>query len=765
MWTPEQLVLQGTYCSPGQIYDELFALRQQLQAKQLALLSFDASTPFRSLCFCTHAAAHSSLRDQSFTRLGSELLICTSDSPEEELDEIFGPAELGRFQAFKPLAEMHSENPWLGVSDSAKGNLRCLLLVQDPTEPDWTAVAQHAVHRLTLMANGTLNVSVQHDNALMLGIDKIATSYDSGLEPPLGPRDAHELLKVLRDAIGAEAISWYGYSPDTGELEVRYTTPSRLVEPRSSMDARVKAYSDGLVPVPVIALERNRAVFRTDTANSFQFKKNVIQLQSVWSAVQRVSAVDRQERSPVEIFELAIPVPRSPLGRRFPLDGVLSVARIGAADSPPVGFDAYSLALARNAALRLALFADLHRSDKSNRDLADLASSAPQRRVQQLAATRVPSFLADFDGVHEQIQSLLGSLRDATRAASATLRLLAPSTGQIREEFGGIYSLHRYAADPVSLLLDSHNEIALSQQSVHAWVVRNGRICHLPDLSVLPQPDYPDLENPLLLRSSMSELCLPVFVDGRPVGSINLESPDRHAFDFSVGLASNYATAVSSRVSELRGAIAESTLSLSSQVYRETHTLFQLAEGIADKAANGDDSADVLSDAHKMISVILDGDDSGAPERRNSSPAAWILNHVISEIGLEFISHSIDETTEVVAGLHVRIVEEALRDVLSNVQKYMSRAPGSRAKVDGFVTKLAGRSHLDIRIRHLTRDPLPASLSQRLFRIPVALGIDGRPHLGSFTSGALLRSIGGDAFMRLGDEERSVEIVLSIPVQ
>jgi hypothetical protein len=762
-WTPDDFILNGDYCSVDEIYRAVESLRSALGADDLVLLTFDSRTILRSLCLSTSTtplgkAIEEGFRQRPFSRGQDYLALDRSMTTAAQL-----LSTLSRYPTFSRLNDTPPPSNWILLNDVGSPSDRTLRIAVLGRSASWgtsnavDVIPAEGATKLQIMVNGTAIAGVYRDNQITKAINGIRVHGADGLSSPGKNEQAiGQLLDILREAVAGDGLAWYETSRSDQTLYLRFVSCRAGLHPINPISLGEKTVAS------IEAADRNQPVLITP---------DLATLQSRWHNVEH-SLSSTWEAGGAAVDELAMPVPLTPLGQGSLPAGVLSVAK-RRSGKEGAGFGPYDMALVRNAAIRISavrleeLLADT--SEAHHSLLVRVTRTVdPHLRDELLTELRAPgagrsAAIYDVECARPHIADIVKLLARLTAADTVTFRALTVHESATAD---AAFCMQRVAAYPPHVLGDEASIIPLSEDSVHSWVAKTGQTCYLANVgNPATYSSYPGLHKALSVRPSRSELCLPVFVDDRLAGTLNLESEYRDAFAGVIPLVEAFAAQVALVLRWVRWAIATSTLSLASGLHRRAHEMLQDLDSLSGVAAElpSTDREEVLNITARLSNALV-GDEVQSEEPATAKPLAAIFNEVVELLEVRFIEPYLQECTSLISSGSVGAVRAALTDALASAQRHMSREPGSRLVVRCWRRRYGGVDYVDLVVRHQTSRLVPEGLSKRLFRVPIALPGSKlqRPHLGSYTAGYLLRSVGGDAFLRrLGP--RSVEIVLSIP--
>jgi transposase len=763
LFDPSDYLLEGRPTTPAQLRRVLELVLEDLGADEVVLVTISGRKILRSVSFSTTNTARgrglaTTLRHGATLGDPQHQLVLAELSPEAFIDVLRDQPPLAAFipsmDQITVLAPPRQRSRHSTTVRVVAFNMR-----SSPSE-----VGSSLVALLEVMVNTSANVDVAKDIALTTAVTHLGSRLPAMDEDLVRPSEIDQLLTLVLHAIDADSVALYERTPDGASLRLVRATPSDIVIPHEGMlltdDTNVNS----------VAVTRRRPVFLTpDQVGLSAPAQGPKDLTSAWSLSEDVRDTN----------ELAMPVPSAPLGRLGPTYGVLNVCR-AAVNADRAHFNRYDLAVMRNLALRVGFAIHTNRLVNAQRALAKLVSrghsTSPGRtstagmfRALAGPTDGVPS---DFHAARPLLNDLVHDLADATSAATCTLRLLLPGDGRHRKKRQ--WSLVRFAASPEERLHDDAAVLPMGVNSVHGWVARTGTSCYIPDLGDSKFfKRYPGLGGPQNIRNSKSEMCFPVMIDQRLVGTLNLESRVIDAFAIHLGTAESFAAAAGQLLASALSDIAETTLSFTSAVHNSAHAILQSLDGIS-RSVNARPPDEFTSDMTHRIQSIEDllSETSDPMDQFRADPQ-WpgadlmeLIELVRRAVKLEHLTVVAPTDSSPLVDAHLApAIKFAFADVLAGVQRYMSRAPGDRAFLEVHRRTIGGRPYVDVVIVYPSSTPLPSSLTEQLYRVPLAAERPGedRPHLGSYSAGAVVRNLGGDLFFRVTGTKRA-EVLISLPV-
>lgn len=740
IWSPDQLILDGKPCSLDDLRSKLADIRHEVDAEDLLLIAEGRNTLLRSLCLSTSATSIG--RDLSNHLKGERLVelkgvdflrtLATGTLTHSDVKS------LSQLSPFEPLDQVRDWTIQLSRHGSSRaGGLTASLLVLAGSRKVPADKVSSGTRELAVMVNSTSEAGVYRDTALTREIASLRVIDDVG--------GVKRFLDLLARRLGVDGAAWYDINPRSDELRLVTHSEGPLdPAPIVSLEARSA--------VAVAAFQEHQPIVLMKGLSAFGHKPTERKLESTWK--QSIGG---------PVAEAAIPIPSGPFGERVRYSGVLSVA---SRDFSAQFIGPYELSLLRNATLRLALYSAQRDSNGAALALASYIASAPSGRtrakfIELPPKERQASIPEDIYSLKSQLEALAAEVAKATGSDTVVFRVLVcDAVGA-----GTFYRLKRLAVFPQDTEFDEHDLVRLDTNCVTAWVARTGTPCNLSNIDDPRTFDpYPGLTKTIRVpnRESKSELCLPIFADGRLLGTLNLESRQKYAFQHTVGIATAFAAEAGSLLERHRAAIAESVLSLASRLHRDSHYFLQLTEELA-RMAKESESRRASSKLRRIRSVL-----TGLTSRERIQKSVHLTSLIeksLQKQPIEYIWRDQPREDVVISRQDSIRIGAAFADIFVGVRAH--KAVGEPIILSSHNVRLGGRLYTDIIVSERTQALMSLTLEDKLYRAPVARPNerDGRPHLGSYTAGALLRSIGGDARIRICDRlGRYVKIIASIPV-
>lgn len=738
-WTPVDFLLHGRYCEQEAISECVDALRRDAAAKAALLIAFRGRTVFRSLLLIRHedpeteAALQAALAKTAGRGAADDPpwgpFDGDTDSPEVLVNGLLASAPLRTFSSATPEdIRVLIHHPGSGVDNKERNDPRpagVVMVLLGARKGCGSEEEAERAEELLYMVNGSAPVVV-HGN-LDAERDVRSAIFDLYESPagevglPLSEENTdvdrrsatQDTLEIALELTGASVGNIYFESRDASVLELQAAERNALPLEEIEIDA----------PDSVVAWVHSRG--RPMVINDFQ-RMPSHGYRAVTSADERAYA------------ELAVPILRSTAhGTTAPVIGVLNVEKVLGRDS---GYFTYrDLTVLRLLASRLGLWLAQDRLSYFSRSLAAMtrrnavtSGSLEGAGSRPVGLEHVP---ADAWNARAVIDETLRSVYELTPSQSATVRLLSSDAK----------NLVRVSAYPAPVLADGDVTIPLrSMASVNAWVAREGRPCYLPSLKARHRyQHYPGLQGHLELRPEMSsELCLPIYVGSQLVGTLNLESRQRDAYADSMDVALAICEQVAVAIEQARRAQEQIVLTMNWASTANVHELVKCVDELNGLAVGDQRLGSLARRISQLIHAGVDEDQHASADLRS------ILIRVFEEcraVNYLEISESCELSLRY-SGASELILRTALAELANNAFSETRRASGPMLiRVSAHHSKVGGTDYLSLYMRNPIRQRLSSDLRDALYRVPQR-DASGRMHIGSFTVGALIRSIGGEVY-------------------
>ncbi len=398
------------------------------------------------------------------------------------------------------------------------------------------------------------------------------------------------------------------------------------------------------------------------------------------------------------------------------------------------------------------------------------------------------------------IDSTLKFLVDYTQSLSATCRILTGDVGEVFDR-----SLYRVSVFPEAEGIKSPERIPLHDvaSSVNAWTAVNGRPVYLSAIHHIEATDeapakaeipdlglYAGLEAPAVYREMRSELCVPIFAEGRLVGTINLESAHPRAYDSTAEVASESANTIGVALLTSRRSIGAELIMDAGGFLDRRHELDRLLHVLREEIRTGN-SADSpkLGEWERQVDSILhyiylQPRLAIADEETNPTVGTTLLEALVhtkwsdtsggTDELLRFLDPDAGEgaKTEFESCLRASIGREqatalkfALIQALGNVRVHSRGAKPAKPWAQEIRLRLHQRTiggvvNVYVALRSLASlRRLNALDVDKVYREPIMIQDDERTRMGAYIAGEVLRRCGGSAFMRVDTYEDVLAVV------
>jgi GAF domain-containing protein len=743
-WTAADFLLDGRYCEREDIAAAVSRLRILTKARMALLVAYRASTLFHTLLLIDDDDEERGQYYQAKLLAGERWrqpesipldgLAWDGTEARELLDR------LKRHPPFEQIADalqgeikiLHRSRPGSGASVAAPPSASIhLLLFESRLNPPMSTLGP-ALDELHLMVSGSAAVVVHGNLKAEEIIDQalVRNSHPHDADDhPQGPLfDSGELNQVASSLL-KKAIDLTGSRLGNVYLADRDGTHLQLI-----------AYERNAKPRWKIEIEDRKSVV------SWVFRRNrpmVINSIPDFLRDRPDGFIDVAGDLGTPLRELAVPIIQyfSAEGQDKVI-GVINVEKFTEEDGHTNEVYSYrDVTVLRSVAQRIAMKRASSLVDQASVTLAGLMKrstsaaewrdDAPRDLDQQLPA--------DAMVAKEIVVEALRGVHSLTQSFSASVRLLSPD-----RKF-----LVRFAAFPPERMDDPPMEIDIEdRESVTAWVAREGETCDLKNVRNREEfRRYLNLNKCYdAKRDTTAELCVPIVVNGRVVGVMNLESRIRDAYTDSVGIASAVAEQVGLAIQYARRFHEQAVLSMSTATTANVHELGKLSDRLRGTAESHDGPvADTLLGAAEDI---LRFSRSGA-DLQDLPPVSLktLTEEVLDELRVTSVFEIYEQPppSMVYTGADALTVRGALIALIDNANRKGDDDPG--CGISWRTTLIGGKEYGTLLIANRIRMDLDPADLKDLFRRPLRGPHSSRVKLGAFTAGALIRSLGGDVFV------------------
>lgn len=773
MWEPSDFIIRGQYCDESSLRSALELIRSQHGARYGLLLAHAEGTFFQSLLMVSHETS-SEWRPFERTLLASRLSVPANLDRSMKISHGFEPIAphllLDFFSSTQAKAEIErrllDQSLWCAVENSAgksttDPNREPVTITVIFSEPQKSLKAA-SIDQVHTMVNGTAAVDLFREARRSLRIDRfVAADFEQidnasvGPPPQTNPVRVHP-LDTLHDF--AQRILEAALHLTRSSVGNIYLTDS------ASRDLILIAHERNVIPFPHIDYRDKKSVVAWVNRRARPLLINSIS--EFKRTHSEIGYLDVHASGSKPFAELAVPILlKHPEASRPAVLGVINVEKARGDKGVYNADDVIALQqladrfvlLRSNSLLKLsaASLASLTRSNAvAGNQIANFGRTGNRH-----PSRRFGSIPSDLRRSRSALSSNLEEIYTLTRSSSVTIRLLSPD-GRLAT---------RFAAFPEARMNDRYRQLAITDApGVQAWVFRTGKVCDLRDtLDPKELERYENLSSVLTARSHpRSELCVPLFVYGRMVGTMNLESMVPNAYSDMRPVVEAMAEQIALQLAMTRRSIEQEVFSCSASTTLNTHEILKAAKQLAEEQA-ADGSPLTVSLARSIGAEIL------------ACISAMVVRRETEQLTLDaIVSRSIDSNSlhqnvrfhglpipdqfayDPVNTLALKMVfGELLRNAANAASK--AREP-FLLNIESGRRSLGGRIYDTLRISNSVLDQLHPRWADKLYRFPLVANAQDRLHMGTYIVGALLRSIGGDIYLDLSDPRRFAS-VLEIP--
>lgn len=740
-WTPSDYVLHGRYCETDSIASCLNDIRRAARASSVLLIAFRGRTLFHSLLLISHC-------DPKRRRTLQRALVSHPYTPGSDVPP-FARMNAGSMTAAKLCAELARHRPFSDLTELFEGKKRLLRPLLDRTSSQ-TEISPASLFVLVFESNRGVRSA-----ALRCLSRELHTMVNASAPVVVnGSLEAEREVDAKMDHIERSSELFAAPSKRGGKAQrergvaipptvLKELLNAALSLTRSSIGNIYFALRDGKT-LGLAAATRNAKPIRSipiknvDSVVPWVFDRrrpmiiNDIRDYTLMHPASGYRSVAAKGLRPYA--ELAVPIVEA--GGASATGNVIGVINIEKASPLDTSYYTYrDLAILRSIAGRISLWCVHGLLVDFSRSLAQLTgrNALPVHGSEQGAQAHEVEIPADALDAKNTINDALRSVYELTRSHSATVRLLSADRQHIV----------RFCAFPTGRLADKHRLIATTNTaSVNAWVVRTGRECHIPSLRSRPlSPLHPGLTGALERAGTESELCLPLLVNGRVVGTFNLESRYRGGYADSLELVRAAREQVSLALQYAQRAHEQTVLSMMVSASANLHQLLKVAE----RLATAHDPVD-LKETSRTIMRLID------PARaRVTSSSPMTTTEIIAEVAAELRYQDIilfrnkAPVTIRHSGIQALMLKIIFRELFRNAYDASGKVK-LRCTIRWLKTSVGGKQYLTLNIANPIRFRVAPDTTSKLFRVPL-FEKKGRTHIGAFTAGALARNLGGDIYV------------------
>lgn len=781
-WTPQDFIVDGRYCDSQPLVSELEGLRRARSSDALLLFAFRETTVFRPLLRLVHKDPQRlpELRQilVSKTNLTSKI---ARDSPTTEslklslttalpIDELgLGELELTLLERVEQETPHPADDPRAPLTRPA--SIVVLAFGGRPAKGE-----QSALDALLLMVNASAPVIAHRElegqtdlrealaqtertwnekRSALPGGGALSdlSSAPPGKEANWHPDDYATMLldlalQVTRSSVGnlyvakrdGRTLKRIAHRLNADEFEELH--PAKENEPRS---------------VVMRAYERGRALIIND----------VIDYQRMNPQAGYVSVLDDPDLEPYA--ELAVPIeqgpfaslvpPRSPAHAQPPRTkpiGVINVERVRPNDMAAGDFTPSDLAALQTIAFLYSLRRAGSLTMASASSLARLTQRnalAPAGAALELPdGAHIADVPADLLSARESLALIAAQIHALTRSTSVTIRVVTP------DQLG----LVRLVAFPTERLNDKYAVISISdRESVNAWVAHSGMPCYIPNALDRGGTHFDGLGGIVTVPDRepvRSELCLPIAVQGRVLGTLNLESAQHSDYpDDVTAVVSALAQQAGVAIAQARRADERRLFAIHAEQTRRSHRILKKVGKFNKWLKAHDHHVDSSNSGElkRLAEEISTAADPLRPAAATTTTLSGTRRPAREAVEESLRRSRVDDHVEVrslppegllLHELAAHVLTIALTELLQNGANYVSARTNLTftVRLRYRLVKRGLRSFLCLEVTNRVEEALPPEIVSLLYRRPVSRD---RTHLGAYVAGAYVRSVGGEIYI------------------
>jgi GAF domain-containing protein len=778
-WHPQDFIVGGRYCDSHHIVDELEDLRRARGAKALVLLALRETTVFRPLLRLAHA-------DRERLQELQELLVSRSDltsvarrgASRENLKQSLVAAlpleELGLEGIETTLLERIEQPTPHPASDPRPPLTRPASVVVLAFGGKPSKSEESALDALLLMVNASAPViahrELQAQTDLRLSLAEAETDwYHESRRPSQSPSlssriDTHDpedenewhpdnyakrLLRLALEVTHSSVGNLYVAKRDGRSLKlVAQVLNDVAIEELSPAD------DDKPIGVVERVYERGRALIINDVEDYQRMNPDA----------QYLSVIGDPSLEPYA--ELAVPIVQGPFASSVPPPGlpppakpigVLNVERVRPTDTRAGDFTPSDLAALQTIAFLYALRRAGSLTMASATSLASLtqqnALAPASDALELLDEPDIADVPVDLMSARKSLSLITGQIYALTRSSSVAIRIVTPDQSR----------LVRFVAFPQERLRDEHGIIPISAQgSVNAWVARTGLPCYIPNVTARWGSQFDGLGGVLRVANRQrlrSELCLPISVQGRVLGTLNLESAQPSDYpDDVVAVVKAMAEQAGVAIAQARRADEWRLFAIHAEQTRRSHRVlkkvgkfnewlekhdYKLSEGAAREARKRADAISAAADPLRRA-TLAGPTLSGSPQSARAAVEEAMRQSNIAARYLDIRDLPPADLTLPELSSHVLTI--ALTEVLQNAANHVSGNTNLpfMVRVRHRCERRGALDYLCLEVTSRVEEALDQETVDLLYRRPVARD---RTHIGAYVAGSYVRSVGGEIYV------------------
>jgi len=359
-----------------------------------------------------------------------------------------------------------------------------------------------------------------------------------------------------------------------------------------------------------------------------------------------------------------------------------------------------------------------------------------------------------------RINELLRNIYTFTNSCSVTLRLLS-----VEEK-----DLIRFAAYPEERIADKDRNIRIKNyiirqedethiNSVNVWVLEKGRQCYIGNINIFNSKEemhqqyynqikasYENLSKFLSSRTKVvSTICLPVFVDGKIIGTLNLESRYEYEYYEEQYLISIAVQKIANIIRMARKRVEQKIISINAKSILYSHELIKCTRKLTELEYNDKKINEVIDTLVKITKQDKVNIYSNYEAQSMYDEICQILKKQgISRKYWNIEGYSIFDLKNLQPKNEVAYqIIMCFREIINNFKKQiLNMAGGSLHIYTAGNCRHGGKKYYKFFFRSTYSEDI--NNTDDVYKIPIEK--PDRYHIGAFICGAIIRGLGGDMF-------------------
>ncbi len=769
-WDPAEYILRGRHCPTVIIRETLESAMHALGARQMVHIAFHDRGIIGSLSFTlgypkvlgekidkllarTHGQiGQGSLADeclQTVAGLRSESIL-HKEQAHRLADSITGLKTKNRGLSTAEIASftkmvksgMYLTHTGRGSVSPAPGDIQSLILL------DIAPVSKSLLHRaelshiLAVQLKTTAEGSALSDTTVMrIVADRLHYDRELEAESPFAETASHALAVAI-EVTNSEAGAIYSFAASTGQ-------PFELLAFLGSEDfpAHIDRDQGGVLTQAVsqnIAIQRSHWPFPEHPSSN-------------WCHPMGASLVS--------------PIGGPGIDPWRPAVGAVVLCR----ESQHEAFSAYDLALVRNVALRISLARTTHTMRRiggvtsalrANTDWAKMIDSLKNDASEP---SEPESFVVPIDVrvASKRVAAFLPDLAEVTDSQSISIRIALPVERATQPHGLALVKVASYPQEPSG----SRLEIQTEDQGGFNWrCMRTGQSIYASNVS-----DYP-VDYLIARPSTVSELTVPIRLEGTVVGVLNLESSLYDAYDTVQPLISSFSGAAARTLADARAALEQRVIDSAAQALNHRHTMESqldlLEKEIAGLDHGGSERVSLAAKVHALKSELDAMRRVKFADEERESTLPQILERAAEKVSYtgDLPAPMLDgRFSAPIAGDRAKALEVSISNILSNLMNYtgtsVDEAGGKPLReVTMSLGSLGGSESIILRFQNFANGYVDSQRIADLYRWPIQ-GNGARLRVGGFLAGLSARRANARLQAIVLSDRRTVRTTLIVPIE